>query len=98
MRKLTDPGMPAPPAPGSVRPSRSPTPGAYQYTSEDDVPTKPDEQLQPELLKLVRIVDSMPTVERRRFIALAESYQRCGLGPRVLIEELARELAMKGTT
>jgi hypothetical protein len=73
------------------------TPGGYAASpgswDQDDVPTKPDNAVQPELLKLVRLVDAMPVVERRRFIALAENYGKCPLGRRVLLEEFAREMS-----
>ncbi len=102
MRKPTDPGMPAPPAPGSVGPRppvpRRATPGERPYTSEDDTPTKPDGTLDPDMLRLVRLVSDMPVVERRRMVSLVDHYSKCGLGRRVLIEELARELAGKGGT
>jgi len=65
---------------------------------EPEAETKPDNSVQPELMQLVRIVDSMPVVERRRFVAFTEHYRKCGLGRRVLLEELARELAGKGET
>lgn len=63
-------------------------------TFGDEPPTQPDNELKPEIMKLMRIVDSMPTVERRRFLAMAESYRKCTLDRRVLLEELARELAL----
>lgn len=104
MRKLTEPGV-APPAPGSVRPPVPARPGAYTHVREpvseagwtdpDEVPTKPDNAVQPELLRLVRMVDAMPTVERRRFLAMAENYGKCPLGRRVLLEEFAREMAQE---
>lgn len=87
MRKLTDPGV-APPAPGSVKP-------VDESWDQDEVPTKPDNAVQPDLLEHVRLIDSMPTVERRRFLAMSKNYGKCPLGRRVLIEELARELAIK---
>lgn len=86
MRKHTDPGL-APPAPGSVCPPELDWP--------EETPTKPDNALQPELLQLVRIVDCMPVVERRRFIALAQNYGKAPLGRRVLLEEIAREFAIE---
>lgn len=108
MRKPTEPGAPAPPGPGSVGPMFGPppvprklTPGATAYTSEDEIPTKPDASaaaLDPEALRLVRLFGDMPPVERRRFVALGEHYVKCPLGRRVLLEELAREFAGKGTT
>lgn len=96
MRKHTDPGV-APPAPGSVCP-RPPVParsGEYRYSGadEDDIPTKPDHSVDPDLVKLVRLIDSMPPVERRRFVSMAEHFVKCPLGRRVLLEEVARELA-----
>ena len=91
MRKSTDPGAPAPPATGSVGPLV-----LDPIWPEDEVPTKPDNSIQPELMQLVRIVDSMPVVERRRFVAFAEHYRKCGLGRRVILEEVAREFAGKG--
>jgi len=83
-RPLTPPGGLAP-APGSA-----PGSGAFP---EDETPTKPDNSVQPELLRLVRLVDSMPAVERRRFLSMCDHYGRMPLGRRVLLEELARELA-----
>lgn len=94
MRTHTAPGV-APPAPGAVcPPARS---GEYSLTSadQDDIPTRPDNRTDPDLLKLVRLVDAMPAVERRRFVAMAENYTRCALGKRVLLDELARELGAK---
>lgn len=90
MRKLTDPGV-APPAPGSVK-------TVDESWDQDEVPTKPDNAVQPELLKLVRLVDCMPVVERRRFLAMAENYGKCPLGKRVLLEEIAREFAAERKT
>lgn len=94
MRKTTDPGAPAPPAPGSVGPSDP----IVTVDWPDEEPTKPDATKQPEIVKLVRLVDSMAPVERRRFVSMVEHYTKCGLGRRVLLEELARELAGKGET
>lgn len=104
-RRHTDPGV-APPAPGSVLPpvpspyvarppvlGRKLTPGAGAYSSEDETPTRPDGNVDPDMLKLVRLVGDMPQVERRRFVRMVEGYTKCALGRRVLIEELARELA-----
>ncbi len=108
MRKHTAPGV-APPAPGAVCP-RVPARsgewtgpeqglGSYRATaddvSQDDIDTRPDNTVDPDLLKLVRLIDSMPPVERRRFVSMAENFTRCSLGKRVLIEELARELGAK---
>jgi hypothetical protein len=87
IRNPTLPGLPAPPAPGSVG-----------YTSEDDIPTRPDVGVQPELVRLVRLLDCMPPVERRRFLAMVDHYGKLPIGRRVLLEELARELAVKGST
>jgi hypothetical protein len=92
VRKHTDPGL-APPAPGSVAPLTLDT-----DDWQDEVPTKPDNALQPELLELVRLIDSMPIVERRRFLAMARNYGRAGLGRRVLLEEIAREFAHERKT
>lgn len=106
MRKHTDPGV-APPAPGSVCPSpriRPPVPRrdtpavSYSLTSadlDDDTPTKPDNRADPDLLKLVRLIDSMPPVERRRFVRMSEAFVKCSLGRRVLLEELSCELGSK---
>ena len=93
MRKPTDPGLPAPPAPGSVGPMFGPPPNAFP---EEEIPTK-REAVDPETLKLVRLLDCMPPVERRRFLSMTEHYGKMPLGRRVLFEELARELAGKGT-
>jgi len=90
MRKPTEPGLPAPPAPGSVGP------GSAAYTPEDDIPTRPDASA--ELVRLVRLLDCMPPVERRRFLTMADHYGRLPIGRRVLLEELARELAVKGSS
>ncbi len=84
MRQQTAPGGWHTPAPGAVGPF-----------SEDEEITKPDNSVNPELIKLVRLIDSMPVVERRRFVALAGHYVNCPLGERVLIEEVARSLARK---
>ncbi len=97
IRKHTDPGL-APPAPGSVCPpspplTRSLTPGAGKYTSEDDVPTRPDGNLDPDLLKLVRIVSDMPPVNKRRFVRMVEAYSKLSLDDRVLAEEMTCALA-----
>ena len=104
IRTHTAPGV-APPAPGAVCPpparsgerERTPAPGAYALASaaQDDVPTRPDNHADPDLLKLVRLIDSMPPVERRRFVRLAEAYVRCQLGRLVLLEEIASELGAK---
>ncbi len=74
------------------------TPGATAYVSEDETPTKPDGVLDPDTLRLVRVFSDMPQVERRRFVAMSEHYLKCALGRRVLLEELAREFAVKGPT
>lgn len=86
------------PAPGSAPvPESEASPGLGQGVDfgwpEDEVPTKPDNTLNPEILKLVRLLDQMPPVERRRFLSMAEHYGKCGIARRVLIEELARELS-----
>lgn len=77
------------------------TPGGFQgapgVVASDEEITKPDNSVNPELVRLVRLIDSMPVVERRRFVALAGHYVNLPLGRRVLLEELARELGKKET-
>lgn len=104
-RRHTDPGV-APPAPGSVLPpvpspyvarppvlGRKLTPGAGAYSSEDETPTRPDGQLDPDLLELVRIVSDMAAVERRRFVRMCKAYRTLGINDRVLSEEMICALA-----
>lgn len=85
--------MRPPTPPGGLTPAPGSAPGAGSGWTEDEVPTKPDNSLNPEIVKLVRLLDQMPPVERRRFLAMADNYGKCGISRRVLIEELARELA-----
>ncbi len=94
MRKHTAPGV-APPAPGAVcPPSRS---GEYALSGadQDDVPTRPNGAVDPDLLKLVRIVSDMPPVNKRRFVRMVEAYSRLSLDERVLSEEMICALARR---
>lgn len=73
------------------------TPGGYSATpgvvDQDDVPTRP-EAIDRETLELVRLFGDMSALEKRKTVQLLKHWTRCGLGRRVLIEELARELAI----
>lgn len=86
----------APTLRGGLRPAPGSAPGSgLSSCDEDDLPTKPNNYVEPELLDLVRLVDSMPAVERRRFLRMVQQYGRCSTEKRVLVAELVRALAGK---
>ena len=67
-------------------------PGSYAYTTEDDVPTRPDGG-DPEALAMARLYGDLSSWEKRKVVALLKAWTKCSLDQRVLIEGIAREFA-----
>jgi hypothetical protein len=68
----------------------------YSYVTDDDEPTKPDGIADPAALLLVRLHSELDPVARKRLTRLVESWAACSNEQRVLIEELAFELSLRG--
>lgn len=61
----------------------------------DDEPTKPDASANPSALMMARLFDQLPPIDQRKLAQLVERWFTADIDERILLEELAKRLALR---